>query len=80
MKNASIISLRVGGHREIQHSGAHATGFSSFLAIYPDDRLAVVVLVNRNGADPGRIARLVAGTYVPELAPRPEKPDEGKKQ
>jgi CubicO group peptidase (beta-lactamase class C family) len=70
---------RVEGHREMQHSGAHATGFSSFLAIYPDDRLAVVVLLNRGAADPGRIAHRVAGIYIPELAPRPEKPVEGKK-
>jgi CubicO group peptidase (beta-lactamase class C family) len=70
---------RVAGHREMQHSGAHATGFSSFLAIYPDDHLAVVVLLNRGSADPGRIARGVAGIYVPELAPGPEKPGEGKK-
>jgi D-alanyl-D-alanine carboxypeptidase len=70
---------RVAGHREMQHSGAHATGFSSFLAIYPDDHLAVVVLLNRGSADPGRIARGVAGIYIPELAPGPEKPVEGKK-
>jgi len=80
MKNASIAGLRVGGHREMQHSGAHATGFLSFPAIYLDDPLAVVVLLNRGAADAGRIAHLVAGTYIPELAPRPEKPDEGKKQ
>jgi D-alanyl-D-alanine carboxypeptidase len=70
---------RVEGHREIQHSGAHATGFTSFLAIYPDDHLAVVVLLNRNGTDPGSIARRIAGSYIPELTPRPEKPAEGKK-
>ena len=70
---------RVAGHREMQHSGAYATGFSSFLAIYPDDHLAVVVLLNRNGADHDRIARSVAGIYIHELAPRPEKPVEGKK-
>ena len=70
---------RVEGHREMQHSGGHATGFTSFLAIYPDDRLAVVVLLNRNGADPGRIARRVAGIYIPELTPRPERPAEGMK-
>jgi D-alanyl-D-alanine carboxypeptidase len=69
---------RVAGHRVMQHSGAHATGFSSFLAIYPDDHLAVVVLLNRGSADPGRIARGVAGIYLPDLAPGPEKLVEGK--
>ncbi len=58
---------RVQGHREISHTGGHATGFTSFLGIYPEDRLAVVVLVNRRGADPAHIARRIAGVYVPEL-------------
>ena len=66
----------VAGHREINHSGGHATGFSSFLGIYPEDRLAVVVLLNRRGANPARIARRVAGLYVADLAPQPEKPIE----
>jgi CubicO group peptidase (beta-lactamase class C family) len=69
---------RVEGHREINHGGGHATGFTSFLAIYPEDRLAVVVLLNRGGANPGAIARRVAGCYLPELAPRPEKAIEDK--
>lgn len=66
----------VEGHREINHSGGHATGFTSHLGIYPEDRLAVVVLVNRGGANPGAIARRVAACYLPVLAPRPEKPIE----
>jgi D-alanyl-D-alanine carboxypeptidase len=68
----------VEGHREVNHGGGHATGFTSFLAIYPDDRLAVVLLLNRGGANPGAIARRVAGIYLPALAPRPEKPIEDK--
>lgn len=63
----------VEGHREVNHGGAHGTGFTSFLAIYPEDRLAVVVLLNRTGLDPSQIARLVASVYLPELAPQPEK-------
>jgi D-alanyl-D-alanine carboxypeptidase len=66
----------VEGHRQVNHGGAHMTGFTSFLAVYPDDRLAVVVLLNRGGANPGRIAQRVAGLYVPELAPKVEKPIE----
>ena len=57
----------VEGHRELNHGGGHATGFTSFLALYPEDHLAVVVLLNRGGANAGRIARRVAGLYVPEL-------------
>jgi len=33
-----------------------------------------VVLLNRGGANAGLIARRVAGLYIPDLAPRTEKP------
>ena len=33
----------------------------------------MVVLLNRRGANPARIARRIAGLYVPALAPQPEK-------
>lgn len=64
----------VAGHREISHTGAHMTGFSSSLSLYPEDHLAVVVLLNRRGANPGLIARKIAGLYVPALAPQPPRP------
>lgn len=41
----------VGGRRVLQHSGATG-GFLSELAYYPDDDLAVVVLMNSDGGDP----------------------------
>jgi len=64
----------VEGHREVNHGGGHATGFTSFLAIYPEDRLAVVLLLNRSRANAGDITRRVAGIYLPGLAPKTEKP------
>lgn len=63
---------RLEGHREVNHSGGHATGFTSFLGIYPDDHLAIVVLLNCGGANPGRIAHRVAGIYMPELRSKTE--------
>jgi CubicO group peptidase (beta-lactamase class C family) len=66
------------GHRDIGHSGGHITGFASQLSLFPDDRLAVVVLTNSGNANPGRIARKVAGFYVPALAPQPPRPIEDK--
>ncbi len=63
---------RVEGHREINHAGGHATGFTSFLGIYPEDHLAIVVLLNCGGANPGRIAHRVAGIYIPELKSKTE--------
>jgi hypothetical protein len=69
---------RIEGHRIVSHNGGHMTGFTSALSIFPEDHLAVVVLLNRGGADPGRIARRVAGIYIPDLAPSPAKPIEDK--
>ncbi len=66
------------GHREIGHGGGHMTGFSSYLALYPDDKLAVVVLTNAININAGKIARYVAGLHVPALAPTPAKAIEDK--
>jgi D-alanyl-D-alanine carboxypeptidase len=62
------------GHRGVGHSGGHVTGFTSHLAIYPADRLAVVVLTNSTSADPAPLARNIAARYVSALAARPRKP------
>ncbi len=49
----------VGGHKKISHSGG-IEGFNTDLSYYPDDKLAVVVLSNVNGAAPGEIATKMA--------------------
>lgn len=66
------------GHREFAHSGGHVTGFTSFYAKYPDDRLTVLVLTNAGWGNPARIARLIAGAVVPALKPQEPKPIEDK--
>jgi CubicO group peptidase (beta-lactamase class C family) len=52
------------GHAKLSHGGG-INGFSTMIARYPQDRLAVVVLTNTAGANPGRIeariARLMLG-------------------
>ncbi|HWO02047.1 MAG TPA: serine hydrolase [Blastocatellia bacterium] len=58
----------VRGHKIIEHGGAWQ-GFTTFIARYVDDKLTVIVLTNRAGANPGAIAHGVAGLYNPELAP-----------
>ncbi len=58
----------VRGHKIIEHGGAWQ-GFTSHIARYVDDKLTVIVLVNRAGANPGAIAHGIAGLYNPELAP-----------
>jgi CubicO group peptidase (beta-lactamase class C family) len=56
------------GHKIIEHGGAWQ-GFTSHIARYVDDKVTVVVLTNRAGANPGNIAHGIAGLYNPELAP-----------
>lgn len=58
----------VRGHKTVEHGGAWQ-GFTSFIARYVDDKLTIIVLVNRAGANPGNIAHGVAALYNPELAP-----------
>lgn len=52
------------GHKLIHHGGG-INGFSTEIARYPDDRLAVIVLTNTMGSNPveiaNRIARLMLG-------------------
>jgi D-alanyl-D-alanine carboxypeptidase len=54
----------IAGHRKLSHGGG-INGFSTMIARYPDDRLAVIVLSNTAGApSPGiesRIARVMLG-------------------
>ncbi|HEX8723640.1 MAG TPA: serine hydrolase domain-containing protein [Pyrinomonadaceae bacterium] len=52
------------GHKSAGHSG----GDSTIYIHYIDDRLAVVVLTNYQGAHPDEIAGGVAALYVPALA------------
>lgn len=55
---------RLAGHNTIGHGGG-INGFSTMISRYPDDHLAVIVLSNTAGANPGavadRIARLILG-------------------
>jgi CubicO group peptidase (beta-lactamase class C family) len=57
------------GHRLIEHGGAWQ-GFTTAIARYVDDKLTVIVLTNRAGANPEAIAHGIAGLYDPQLAPQ----------
>ena len=61
------------GHRIIEHEGAWQ-GFTTNISRYVDDRLTVAILTNLAGPEPDDLSHHVAGMYVPELAPLPEKP------
>lgn len=60
------------GERVQEHGGAWQ-GFATYIGRYlgqtPKDRITVVALANRAGADVSYIAHVVAGMYRPELAP-----------
>ncbi len=66
-----IESIR--GHRIIEHEGEWQ-GFATQISRYVDDKLTIVVLTNAENAGPDDITHHVAGLYVPELTPPPEKP------
>jgi CubicO group peptidase (beta-lactamase class C family) len=55
------------GHRLAYHDGNRLDGATA-MARYLDDQLTVIVLTNRGNANATRIAREVAGLYVPALA------------
>lgn len=60
-------------HRMLWHAGGWV-GFSAQIDRFVDDRLTVIVLTNVRNADPGRLARAIAGTYLPAVAPAEYKP------
>ena len=70
---------QINGHKVIEHGGAWQ-GFTCHIARYVDDKLTVVVLTNLDAghAQPNKIARTVAGFYVPALRPAEVKPIEDK--
>jgi CubicO group peptidase (beta-lactamase class C family) len=63
----------VRGHKAAWHSGGNP-GYECHLARFPDDRLTVVILCNTFPASTERLARAVAGRYVPGLAEPEEAP------
>jgi CubicO group peptidase (beta-lactamase class C family) len=60
----SLAEIR--GHKIREHGGAWQ-GFTTYIARYVDDKLTIIVLTNLAGANPGKIAKGVAGLLVPEL-------------
>jgi CubicO group peptidase (beta-lactamase class C family) len=52
-----------GGHASVFMEGGSSTAFMYF----PDDKLAVAVLTNLQGADPVTIAEGIAALYIPDL-------------
>ena len=60
----------VEGHRAFSHGGG-INGFSTSLAYFPDDDLAVVVLTNNGGSPAGRMQGLIARAALGLTLPPP---------
>jgi CubicO group peptidase (beta-lactamase class C family) len=61
------------GHARHAHGGG-ISGFSTFFARFPDDKVTIVVLVNQGGGAAGALVNGIADIYVPglkEAAPKP---------
>jgi D-alanyl-D-alanine carboxypeptidase len=57
----------------LSHGGG-ITGFSTFFARYPDDRVTVIALVNQAGGAGQAVANAVAEVYIPALKQNAAKP------
>ncbi|MBC3872684.1 beta-lactamase family protein [Undibacterium sp. LX15W] len=62
----------INGHKNIEHGGAWQ-GFTTQINRFVDDKLSVIVLTNRSGSNPKKIADMVAAEYVAALKIEPAK-------
>ncbi|MEL6938823.1 MAG: serine hydrolase domain-containing protein [Cyanobacteria bacterium J06598_1] len=56
----------INGHSSFSHGG-NLWGYSTSISRFPDDRLAVIVLTNKDGEDGDQLARKIAERYIPGL-------------
>lgn len=75
LNNGDTISYAFGidrdyhaGHQRIQHGGANA-GFRSFIAVYPEEQLEVIVLANFSSADVKGLNQKIAEMLLPSKRP-----------
>ena len=55
--------------RRVRHTG-ESRGFTNAIVLYPERRLAVVILTNRSGGKSGDIAQHIADLYLPARSDR----------
>lgn len=55
---------RFAGHRRFRHHG-ETTGFTNSIQLFPEDRLAIVILTNRSDSAPWKIAEEIATILLP---------------
>jgi CubicO group peptidase (beta-lactamase class C family) len=60
------------GQRMISHSGGRESGYSTYMAKFPDHRLTIILLTNQyNGASPRDLAKTIVELVLPQLAAEP---------
>jgi D-alanyl-D-alanine carboxypeptidase len=60
--------MNANGHRLIEHEGAWQ-GFNANISRYVDDKLTVIVMANLKSAKTQMMSHVIAGMYVPAVAP-----------
>jgi CubicO group peptidase (beta-lactamase class C family) len=60
-----------GGRRRLYHHG-ETSGFTNFILRYPEQRLTVIVLTNRNGGEPWTIGQKVADMFLGTVSAVPQ--------
>jgi CubicO group peptidase (beta-lactamase class C family) len=56
------------GRKRTSHSGT-TTGFRTFIERFTDEELTIIILCNRDGLQPGKLADRVADLYKPPVSP-----------
>jgi CubicO group peptidase (beta-lactamase class C family) len=60
--------MKANGHRLIEHEGAWQ-GFNANISRYVDDKLTVIVMANLKSAKTQMMSHVIAGMYLPAVAP-----------
>jgi CubicO group peptidase (beta-lactamase class C family) len=63
------------GHKLVNHTGSHMTGFRTALMRYVDDKVTVIVFTNQREAFQSAIGRGVASYYIPGLRSKSRESD-----
>lgn len=64
------------GYRQITHTGA-TSGYRAYLSIYPETDLAVALLCNVSGANPGSLGSAVSGIFLEDKESEENRPEKG---
>ncbi len=64
------------GYQQITHTGA-TSGYRAYLSLYPDSSLAVALLCNVTGANPGSLGSAISDVFLDEKESEQVQPEKG---